>query len=250
MLMCCIDESRWHRAAGRRARCGHEGLRRLDRGPRARGPASGHREAGLVSQAAKTLRVQGGRRVVTDGPYAETKEQFGGFHIVECRDVDEALAIAARIPTLRVGGTDRGAPGGAAHLIDGVAGAARARVEAVWRDESRRVLATLIRLLGDFDLRGGGAARRRSRRPSSNGRATACRRTRAPGSSPRAVSRRSTASAGPRRASTTRARGLCRGSWPSAATRRTRPTRRCRTTGCVSSSPAATPRSRRTRRSR
>ena len=46
-----------------------------------------------------------GKPVVTDGPYAETKEQFGGFHIVECRDADEALAIAARIPTLRVGGT-------------------------------------------------------------------------------------------------------------------------------------------------
>ncbi len=43
--------------------------------------------------------------MVTDGPYAETKEQFGGFHIVECRDVDEALDIAGRIPTLRVGGT-------------------------------------------------------------------------------------------------------------------------------------------------
>jgi hypothetical protein len=42
---------------------------------------------------------------VTDGPYAETKEQFGGFHIVECGGVEEALKIAARIPTLRVGGT-------------------------------------------------------------------------------------------------------------------------------------------------
>jgi hypothetical protein len=57
------------------------------------------------SPAARTLRLHNGRAVVTDGPFAETKEQFGGFHIVECRDVDEALAIAARIPTLRVGGT-------------------------------------------------------------------------------------------------------------------------------------------------
>jgi hypothetical protein len=54
---------------------------------------------------ARTLRLQGGKAVVTDGPFAETKEQLGGFHILECRDVDEALAIAARIPTLRVGGT-------------------------------------------------------------------------------------------------------------------------------------------------
>jgi hypothetical protein len=54
---------------------------------------------------AKTVRVRDGEVIVTDGPYAETKEQFGGFHIVECRDLDEALAIAERIPTLRVGGT-------------------------------------------------------------------------------------------------------------------------------------------------
>jgi len=46
-----------------------------------------------------------GAGTITDGPFAETKEQLGGFHILECRDVDEALAIAARIPTLRVGGT-------------------------------------------------------------------------------------------------------------------------------------------------
>ena len=56
-------------------------------------------------ETATTLRYQNGKVGVTDGPYAETKEQFGGFHIVECRDMDEALAIASRIPTLRVGGT-------------------------------------------------------------------------------------------------------------------------------------------------
>jgi hypothetical protein len=58
------------------------------------------------SATATTVRIaDDGERLVTDGPYAETKEQFGGFHIVECRDLDEALAIAERIPTLRVGGT-------------------------------------------------------------------------------------------------------------------------------------------------
>ena len=43
--------------------------------------------------------------MITDGPFAETKEQLGGYHLIQCRDLDEALAIAARIPTLRVGGT-------------------------------------------------------------------------------------------------------------------------------------------------
>jgi hypothetical protein len=104
MLMCCIDEGRWQAlpAAERDAVMKDYGewVADLER-------AGQHRatEKLVSSPAAKTLRLQGGRRMVTDGPYAETKEQFGGFHIVECRDVDEALDIAGRIPTLRVGGT-------------------------------------------------------------------------------------------------------------------------------------------------
>jgi len=104
MLMCCIDESRWLALpeGERDAVMKDYGawVADLER-------AGQHRATEKLagSPAAKTLRVRGGRRIVTDGPYAETKEQFGGFHIVECRDVDEALAIAERIPTLRVGGT-------------------------------------------------------------------------------------------------------------------------------------------------
>jgi len=41
--------------------------------------------------------------VVTDGPFAETKEQLGGFYLVEAKDLDEAIAIAARIPSVRHG---------------------------------------------------------------------------------------------------------------------------------------------------
>jgi hypothetical protein len=55
--------------------------------------------------AAKTIRMQAGKSLVTDGPFAETKEQLGGFHILECRDLNEALELARAIPTLRVGGT-------------------------------------------------------------------------------------------------------------------------------------------------
>ena len=45
-----------------------------------------------------------GKAVLTDGPYAETKELLGGYHLIECKDRDEAVAIARRIPTLPVGG--------------------------------------------------------------------------------------------------------------------------------------------------
>jgi len=51
------------------------------------------------TRAATTVRVRGGERLVTDGPFAETKEQLGGFYVLECTDLDEALAWAAKIPT-------------------------------------------------------------------------------------------------------------------------------------------------------
>jgi hypothetical protein len=58
-----------------------------------------------VCNSAVTLREQDGKTVVTDGPFAETKEQLGGYHLIECKDRDEAVAVARRIPTFAVGGT-------------------------------------------------------------------------------------------------------------------------------------------------
>jgi hypothetical protein len=52
---------------------------------------------------ATSLRIREGKSLVTDGPFAETREQLGGFYIVEARDLDEALGIAARIPAARKG---------------------------------------------------------------------------------------------------------------------------------------------------
>jgi hypothetical protein len=53
--------------------------------------------------SATTVRLRDGETLVTDGPYAETKEQLGGFYTVEAEDVDEAIALAARIPGARTG---------------------------------------------------------------------------------------------------------------------------------------------------
>jgi len=52
---------------------------------------------------ATTVRVRNAKRLTTDGPFAETKEQLGGYYLVEAKDLDEALAIAARIPSAKVG---------------------------------------------------------------------------------------------------------------------------------------------------
>jgi hypothetical protein len=49
---------------------------------------------------ATTVRLRSGERLLTDGPFAETKEQLGGFYIVDCKDLDEAISWAARIPSL------------------------------------------------------------------------------------------------------------------------------------------------------
>ena len=52
---------------------------------------------------ATSVRVRRGKRTVTDGPFAETREQLGGFFMVEAKDLDEAIAIAGRIPAARWG---------------------------------------------------------------------------------------------------------------------------------------------------
>lgn len=52
---------------------------------------------------ATTVRVRDGKRVATDGPFAETKEQLGGFYLINANDLDEAIAIAAKIPSAKVG---------------------------------------------------------------------------------------------------------------------------------------------------
>jgi hypothetical protein len=54
-------------------------------------------------RTARTIRVQGGRAATTDGPFAETKEQLGGFFLIEARDLDEACALAAKFPPARIG---------------------------------------------------------------------------------------------------------------------------------------------------
>jgi hypothetical protein len=103
MLLCCIDEKSW------------TGLATAERdqvmkeyGEFVQGIVrSGHYRAGGRLDAvatSTTLRERNGRLLTTDGPFAETKEQLGGYHLIECRDLDEALAIARQVPTLRVGG--------------------------------------------------------------------------------------------------------------------------------------------------
>jgi hypothetical protein len=68
--------------------------------------ASGHHLAGEGLQptaTAKTVRVRDGKISTTDGPFAETSEQLGGFYLIEARDLNDAIQIGSRIPSSRMG---------------------------------------------------------------------------------------------------------------------------------------------------
>jgi hypothetical protein len=56
--------------------------------------------------AAKTIRPRGGKIAIIDGPFAETKEQIGGFILIAARDLNEAIQLASGIPAIRLGGVE------------------------------------------------------------------------------------------------------------------------------------------------
>jgi hypothetical protein len=103
LLMCCINEAQWISTPEAQRdevmRKYHDLIGDL--------VASGRYISGAKlgpTSAATMVRQRNGKVAITDGPFAETKEQLGGYHVVECHDLDEAIAIAQRIPTLPVGG--------------------------------------------------------------------------------------------------------------------------------------------------
>ena len=55
------------------------------------------------TSTATSVRVRNGKRIVTDGPFAETREQLGGYYLIDAKDLDEAMGIAERIPVARMG---------------------------------------------------------------------------------------------------------------------------------------------------
>ena len=68
--------------------------------------ANGKYVAGEALQpvsTATTVRIRNGRVSTTDGPFAETKEQLGGFYLIEARDLNDAIQVAAKIPSARIG---------------------------------------------------------------------------------------------------------------------------------------------------
>ena len=97
---------------------------------------------------ATTVRMKDGKTLTMDGPYAETKEQLGGYFLVECDNLDEAIDAAAKIPSVKRAASSRSGRSWRTNRTS----SAKELVERVFRQESGRAVAALARALGDLDL--------------------------------------------------------------------------------------------------
>lgn len=103
MLLCCFEGARWEALPeSERGRIMDEYGKLIHELKLTGRLLSGAKLDECAS--AVTVRERNGKALLTDGPFAETKEQLGGYHLIECKDGDEAVAIARRIPTLPAGG--------------------------------------------------------------------------------------------------------------------------------------------------
>jgi hypothetical protein len=103
LLMCCFDEKRWEELPDSQRDKIMAQYQALEQDL----IKSGHYRGGAKlgpSSSATNVRLKNGKPAISDGPFAETKEQIGGYHLIECENLDEAIAIAMRIPTLPAGG--------------------------------------------------------------------------------------------------------------------------------------------------
>ncbi len=102
MLLCYDDKEAWDRAGAAAMRAAMAEAVQLTHELNAKGQ---YLSASPLqpTATAKSVRVRNGKPVVTDGPYAETREHLGGYYLIEANDIDEAVRIAARHPGAPVG---------------------------------------------------------------------------------------------------------------------------------------------------
>lgn len=105
MLLCYDDELAWENAGQAELDRARQEAVQLTQELHARGQflAASPLQPTVL---ATSVRVRDGRPVVTDGPFAETREQLGGYYLIDARDLDEATAIAARHPGVRFGAVE------------------------------------------------------------------------------------------------------------------------------------------------
>jgi hypothetical protein len=103
MLMCCFEETRWAAIPDTERGKIMDDYGKLIQELKSSGRLLAGAKLDQCSSGV-TVRKKNGNPVFVDGPFAETREQLGGYHVIECKDRDEAVAIALRIPTLAAGG--------------------------------------------------------------------------------------------------------------------------------------------------
>jgi hypothetical protein len=106
MLMICRDEPAWERLSPDERGAIYAGMLQVADELAARGEYSGQGSPLHPSSSATTVRVRDGKRLVTDGPFVEAREQLGGYMIVDVPDLDAAIAIAERLPLARTGAVE------------------------------------------------------------------------------------------------------------------------------------------------
>ena len=102
LLLIYLEESRWEKLGDAEQQKIYQQYRDLIGDLQKSGKYLGGHELQPASTAT-TVRQRNGKKSVTDGPFAETKEQLGGYFLVEAKDLDEAMAMAARIPSAATG---------------------------------------------------------------------------------------------------------------------------------------------------
>jgi hypothetical protein len=102
LLLIYLEESRWQKLDDPEQQKIYQQYRDLIGDLQKTGKYLGGHELQPTSTAT-TVRLRNGKRSVIDGPFAETKEQLGGYFLVEAKDLDEAMAMAARIPSATTG---------------------------------------------------------------------------------------------------------------------------------------------------
>jgi hypothetical protein len=100
MLLICRDEQAWDRLSVTERQRIYEETMVVAQELTSRGQYLGGFPL-HASSSATSVRVRDGKRLVTDGPFAETREQLGGYMLIDVKDLDEAIAIAARVPLAR-----------------------------------------------------------------------------------------------------------------------------------------------------
>jgi hypothetical protein len=101
-LLICTDESAETALSADEAAAAHAEYMKFGETMGARGVLTGGERLRPTTDAT-TVRVRDGEVLTSDGPFAETKEQMGGFYLVECKDLDEAIEVASQIPGARHG---------------------------------------------------------------------------------------------------------------------------------------------------